>query len=165
MAAGVDYPSFKRRFDQAYANLKLPPECIEQKPPTVTNVRLFSWTFDWVLIFNDDNKYLRVRESHDKVAGLLMSRRLGFAFHYGPIVKQGASGDIIRESTDPVDIRIDKSRGHVHMHYQAPGPHYTQEKVKGLTLDSVDMLRFVRAVLQHRQSGKSISEILGFEIG
>jgi hypothetical protein len=51
------------------------------------------------------------------------------------------------------------------MHYQAPDPHYAQESIKGLTLESLDMLAFVRAVFQHRKSGKPISEILGFQIG
>jgi hypothetical protein len=161
----VDPLSFRRKVDKAYANLELPPDCVEQKPRTIINSRLFSWTFDWLLVFKSDDKYLRVRESYEKMAGLLMSRRLGFAFHYGPIVKQNANGDVIHESSDPVDIRIDKSRGHTHMHYQAPSPHYAQENVKGITLDSIGMFEFVRAVLQHRKSGKDISEILGFKIG
>ena len=91
MTTDVDSLSFRRKFEKAYANLKLPPDCVEQQPPTFANSRLFSWTFDWLLIFKSDNKYLRVRESHEKVAGLLMSRRLGFAFHYGPISEQDAN--------------------------------------------------------------------------
>lgn len=165
MSTDVDYLHFKRRFDQFYAKLKLPPGCAEQKPPTASNVHLFSWTFDWVLVFNDDNKYLRVRESHEKVAGLSLSRRMGFVLHYGPIAQRDADGNIIRQSSDPVDIRIDKSHGHPHMHYQAPDPHHAQENVKGLNLESLDMSRFVRAVLEHSKSGKPMSEILGFRIG
>ena len=161
----MDPLSFRRKFDKTHADLELPLDCVEQKPPTTVNSRLFSWTFDWVLVFKSDNKYLRVRESYEKVAGLLMSRRLGFTFHYGPIVKQDANGDIIYQSSDPVDIRIDKSRGRSHMHYQAPQPHHGQEHVKGMTLDSIDMFKFIRAVFQHRKSGKDISEILGFGIG
>jgi len=165
MSTDADYLSFRRRFDQSYGKLKLPLGCVEQKPPTASNKHLYSWTFDWVLVFTDDNKYLRVRESHEKVAGLDLSRRMGFVFHYGPIVQRDTDGNIIRQSNDPVDIRIDNSRGHVHMHYQAPDPHYAQESIKGLTLESLDMLAFVRAVFQHRKSGKPISEILGFQIG
>jgi hypothetical protein len=165
MSTDVDYVNFKRRFDQSYAKLKLPPDCVEQKSPTVTNVRLFSWMFDWVLVFPDDKKYVRIRESHDKVAGLALSRRLGFVLHYGPIVHQDADGNIIWQSHDPVDIRIDNSPRPVHMHYQAPDPHHVQENVKGLTLESLDMLTFVRAVFQHRKSGKPLNEVLGFQIG
>jgi hypothetical protein len=161
----VDYLDFKRRFDQAYANLKFPPNCVEQTPPIATNPGLYSWTFDWVLVFNDDNRYLRVRESHGKVTGLDFSRRIHFVFHYGPIVQRDANGNIIRQDTDPLDIRIDNSRGKVHMHYQAPDPHYGQENVRGLTLESVEIFTFVRAVLQHRKSGKPLTEILGFQIG
>jgi hypothetical protein len=51
------------------------------------------------------------------------------------------------------------------MHYQAPARHYAQENIKGLTLESLGMLAFVRAVLQHRKSAKPLSEVLGFQIG
>lgn|SRR5208337_3491294 len=165
MSTDADYLNFRRKFDQSYGKLKLPPCCVELKPPTASNVHLYSWAFDWVLVFADDNKYLRVRESHEKVAGLDLSRRMGFVFHYGPIAQRDTDGSIIRQSNDPVDIRIDNSRGRVHMHYRAPDPHYGQENIKGLTLGSLGMLAFVRAVFQHRKSGKPISEILGFQIG
>jgi hypothetical protein len=165
MATDEDYLQFKRRFDQSHVKLKLPPDCVEQTPPTASNVHLYSWMFDWVVVFNSDNKYLRVRESHDKVGGLAHSRRLGFVFHYGPIVQRDVDGNIVWKSGDPLDIRIDTSGGAVHLHYQDPAPHHPQANVKGLSLNSIDVFKFVRAVLQHRRSGKPLNEILGFQIG
>ena len=139
MSTHADYLSFKRRFDQSYVKLRIPPDCVEHTPPTVSNQHLYSWMFDWVLVFSEDKKYLRVRESHEKVAGLQLNRRMGFVFHYGLIVQQDSRNNIIRQSNDPVDIRIDNSRGPAHMHYRAPTPHHAQENIKGLTLESLDM--------------------------
>jgi hypothetical protein len=164
-ASHVDYVNFKARFDDAYAKLKLPPDCTEEITPTATNPGIYNWTFDWLLVFKDDNRYLRAPERYGKVAGLQLSRRIAFTFHYGPIIQRDVNGKLIWQNTDSVDIRIDKIRGEVHMHYQAPNPHYGQGSIQGLTLESVDMLKFVRAVLQHRRSGKPLDEILGFKIG
>lgn len=160
----MDYFLFTREFDKAHAKLKLPPDCTEVQPPTTIPWGLCFWKFEWVLVFNTDNKYLRVWEEYSKVTGLLLSRRLRFVLHYGPIVGRDQDGNIIRDDKDPVEIRVDNTRGQAHMHYQAPEPHHPQENVEGIDLEALDKFAFIKAILEHRRTGKPLDRILRFKV-
>jgi len=93
-----------------------------------------------------------------------MSRRVSFAYHYGPIVQTGSHGLPEYDAKDPVDIRIDNSRSHVHLHFGAPGIHHPQSAVKGLQLDELGPFDFLRAIFKHRSSGRSLDEVFGFRV-
>lgn len=160
----MDYLQFSREFEKFHAKLRLPQNCIEPAPPTTIPVGFYFWRFEWQLIFKDDNKYLRIWERYTKLKGLDLSHRVSFAFHYGAVVEHDNDGLAVRDSQDPVDIRIDNINGPAHLHYQAPKPHIPQASVEGLNLEALDMFTFVKAIILHRKSGKPIDQILGFRI-
>ena len=159
----MNYFEFKRDFDEKRGKLKLPTDCHEQMPPSVEVASQYGWTFEWILTF-DDHKYLRIREHHGKIAGLLDAVRKSFAFHYGPITGKDFDGNLLWAPTDPVEIRIDTSPHPAHMHFGAPEPHIQQESVLNLKLETISMFIFLKAILKHRQSGVPINEALRFQI-
>lgn len=168
----MDYVEFRAWFDKNEARLVLPADCALFLPPTVNNPTSYLWTLEWVLHFTSDNRYLRIWEHHNKVAGLIECRRVQFSFHYGPLSHFDANGKPEVDelgvprymSSDPVDIRIDNScpGRRAHLHYGGPVPHYGQEQVEGMDLGKADMFRFIEAVLKHRNDGKAIAKLLGF---
>lgn len=159
----MDYFEFKRWFEKQRAALKIPKDCAEPEPPTISVSTSYCWTFEWYLTFSD-GKYIRIWEHYNKRKGLYTGRRLQFAFHYGPRVTSDTEGIPPHQHDDPVDIRIDNSQSAAHLHYGAPVPHYFQEKVEGIILEESDMFVFVKAMFKHRKSGKLIGKILGFRI-
>lgn len=131
--------------------------------PVYVRATLYAWTFEWVLEFSA-TRYIRVWEQYGRVPGLQESRRVRFAFHYGPITGRDGSGNIVHAFGDPVDIRVDDFNSPAHLHFQGPKPHYYQESVLGLELSNLDMIAFIKAVLRHRKSGKPLDKILKFRI-
>ncbi len=124
----------------------------------------YCWTVEVFFDFADQ-KHIRIWESFSKIAGLQMSRRLQWAYHYGGDEVIDEAGKAVRGApNDPVDLRIDTCGGRVHMHYGTREPHYYQDKVDGLTLLKVQSLEFVKAVLKHRGTGEPFTKILGFSI-
>ena len=108
--------------------------------------------------------HIRIWESYDKFAGLLISRRIQWAYHYGKTESFDTAGRAMRGAPgDSLVLRIDTCSG-LHMHYQTRNPHYAQDQIVGLNLDSVQALPFVRAVLKHRKTGKPFTKVLGFRI-
>lgn len=164
----MDYLQYKQSVETAIENLKLPTDCSRVGEPLFRPATLYAWIFEWVLEF-ESAKYIRVWEQYGRCAGLQESRRARFAFHYGLIPKKDGNGKILRDDGDPVDIRIDDyetGQGGVqaHLHYGAPQPHYRQESVVGLQLADLEMFAFIKAVLKHRKSGKTLAKILKFRI-
>lgn len=160
----MDFIEHKIRFDEQQAALALPVGCSEPCPATfIPHGNVYSWRFRWVIVF-PDHKYIQIRERWKKIAGLQEARRERFAYHYGSIGKVDGDGVPIAESSDPVDLRIDNSGSPVHLHYCAPEPHYMQDQVKNLALDTVGMFDFIKAVLRHRQKGIPLHKALDFRV-
>jgi hypothetical protein len=159
----VDYLEFKRSFESGLSKLKLPADCKLQEP-VWTPLRVpLSWSVEFALEF-DDNNYIHIWENHDKFAGLYASRRIAWSYHYGEITTRDADNKIVQGPADgPVQIRIDTCSG-LHLHYQAREPHYSQDRISGLDLSSVDAFRFMKAVFKHRSKGKDFPHTLGFKI-
>jgi hypothetical protein len=163
VTAPVDYFSFRKAFETALGKLRLPDGCHQQEPSWEPTVAPYFWTVEVVFDFAD-GKHIRIWESYDKIAGLYMSRKVQWAYHYGDTASFDEAGGAVRGSPDdPLDLRIDTCGG-VHLHYGKREPHYRQEDIDGLTISDVDALSFVRAVLTQRQTGKSLAEVLKFKI-
>lgn len=159
----MDYIQFKKSFDTSYKTLELPAECKELDLSFYPASSLV-WWLEWYLQF-DDKKYARLWERYDRYGGMInMSRRVSLAYHYGPVMRVGADKLPAYDAKDPVDIRIDNSCQPIHLHLGAPLPHYPQSRIDGLQLTDLDTFDFVRAILSHRASGKTIQETLGFVI-
>lgn len=158
----MDYLTFRKSFEKTLGKLRLPDDC-QQREPCWEPV---SWHVWQVLVFFDfsNDEHIRIWESYDKIAKLDMSRKTQWSYHYGDTATFDENGDAVRGApNDPLDLRIDTNRG-IHMHYQTHQPHYKQEDIEGIDLAAVGALDFVRAVLTHRRTGKSLSEVLGFKI-
>jgi hypothetical protein len=120
---------------------------------------------EWHLVFKNPESYIRIAEHFAKRSRLSVSRRIHFAYHYGPTVKSDDQGMPVREPPDPVFVRIDNVSGPAHLHREGdPTAHIPQESVKGLVLEDIDLFNFVRAAFSHRQSGRSIERELGYQI-
>ena len=124
----MDYFSFRRSFEDQSSELKLPEDCTAQEPSWEIPAPPFSWIVEYFFNFTD-NQHIRVWEFYEKVAGLQMSRRLSWAYHYGIITTKDANGNTMQGSPDdPFEIRIDTCSG-LHLHYQKRQPHYDQSRV------------------------------------
>jgi hypothetical protein len=159
----VDYFSFRRSFEAALSKLRLPPDCRQQEPVWEITAPPVGWQVEVFFDFQDQ-KHIRIWESYDKFAGLQMSRRVQWAYHYGKTESFDGGGHAMRgQPDDPLDLRIDTCSG-LHLHYQKREPHYAQDEVIGLDLHSLQALSFVRAVIKHRKTGKPFTKVFGFRI-
>lgn len=126
----------------------------------------YTWSVEWHLIFTDDpSAYIRIREGFAKRSRLSLSRRLLFAYHFGPIIKSDADGSPVPQPADPVFVRIDNVGRPPHLHPQGnPTDHVPQEKIKGLVLEDLDLFDFVKAAFRSRQNGTDVARELGYRI-
>jgi hypothetical protein len=160
----LNYISFKKWADENHSALKLPADCRELQPQTTVIASSLVWTLTWYLQFGAD-RYVRIRERYDRIGGMIeTSRRIQFAYHYGPIVKSGIDGLPLHQSNDPVDIRIDNVSAPAHLHFGAPNPHHDQSVVKGLHLEGLDMFAFVRGIMRHRATAQPLDKVFNFTI-
>jgi hypothetical protein len=161
-----DYFAYKRWFEAGHGALVRPVDCAERDGPVLTYSNQYTWEVEWLLIFANPHSYVRIRELFAKRAGLQLSRRVQFAYHYGPIVKTDSQGVPERDPADPVFVRIDNSSRPTHLHQQSdPTDHIPQSRIAGLVLEDVDLFDFVKSAFRHRQSGKPIAKELGYRIG
>lgn len=161
-----DYLAYRRWFDAGYGAIVLPPDCTELEGPTFTYSNQYTWTLEWYLVFSNDPKsYVRIGEHFAKRAGLLLSRRISFAYHFGPTVRTATNGTPLRNPTDPVFVRIDDINQPVHLHPERDASeHLPQSRITGIVLDAVDLFDFVRASLTARETGTRIADELGYRI-
>lgn len=158
----VDYVQFRAWFDKQRSTVQLPDDCTEIQPPDVKLAGWLVWTFTWYLRFEAD-RYARLWERYDRWAGMVgESRKISFAYHYGPIMRIDAGGLPQHDSRDPVEVRIDNIGAPAHLHFGSPNPHHPQSAIEGLVLETLDMFTFLRAILRHRSSGCSLDKALGF---
>jgi hypothetical protein len=159
----VDYFGFRRSLESQISKLKLPDDCTLQEPSWEITAPPFFWTVEFFFNFVD-KQHIRIWESYEKVAGLQMSRRLQWAYHYGIITATDGNGNTMQGSPDdPFEIRIDTCSG-LHLHHQRREPHYGQGRVNKLDLKTVDTLTFVNAVFKRRKSGQPFTKTLGFTV-
>jgi hypothetical protein len=162
----TDYTAFRAFVDKEYGELakSLPPDCVESHPLDIVRATPDSWHLRWYLEFSD-NKYIRVAERYEKFSKMMgVSRRVNVAYHYGQIVNKGADGLPGYLGSDPVDIRIDDSCSPIHLHYNSQDPHHSNDSVKGLDLDDMDMFTFVNGIFKHRANKKPLHIVFGFKI-
>ena len=161
----MDYFEFEKDFKKKIGQLKL-PRGAELLVPLTTMSTPFGWTVEFFISFSDAH-HIMIFENYSKLAGLYASRKLGWAYHYGPVTpgQLGSDGSLTKGScTDPLVIRIDTARIGLHLHFNSQNPHYKQSEVAGLDLEDIDCWKFIKGVLKHRQSGKSVDEVFGFKI-
>jgi len=159
----VDYSAFATWFDTKRSRLKIPADCSDLFGPRAERITMFRWRFEWALSFQDQ-KYIRIWEQYDKAAGLAQSQRVALSYHYGALANTDADGKPVYHSHNPVDIRIDVTGSEGHLHWGAPSPHISQDRIKNLKLNSLGMFDFLRAVFKHRATGQGIDILLRFEI-
>lgn len=158
-----DYFVYKRWFEAGHDALTFPLDCTELDL-VLRYSNLYTWDVEWVLIFANPQSYIRITENFAKRAGLDFSRRINFAYHYGPTIKKNLQGNPEPNPADAVFVRIDNAGRPVHLHHESnPTDHIPQSRVTGLLLDSVDLFDFVRAAFRHRRSGNIANE-LGYRI-
>jgi hypothetical protein len=159
----VDVLAYQKDFDRRRARIILPPNS-EEIGPTIENVGFYSWILNWVIFLDGKKHYLRVWERWERRAGLSISRRISLSYHYGPTPRLNKSGMPDYIATDPVEIRVDNSCQPIHLHYKTQQPHYSQDRITGLELESLDPFRFTEAILKHRADGTSLDRVLGFKL-
>lgn len=159
----MDYFGFRRSLEAHLSKLKLPEDCTAQEPSWEITAPPFFWTVEYFFNFAD-SQHIRIWESYEKIAGLQMSRRLQWAYHYGTITTRDGDGNTMQGSPDdPLEIRIDTCSG-LHLHYQKREPHHDQGRVAKLDLESVDAADFTQAVFKRRKTGQPFTKILGFTV-
>lgn len=158
----MDYLEFRRQFDAEHHTLVIPADCQEIAGPDFMIATQYSWHLKWYLKFAD-NKFVRIWEHHNKIAGLQDARRLKLAYHYGPIHGLDKDGIPLYGSEKPVDFRLDNSALKIHLHLGGP-EHIYQENVEKLDLTSLDMFTFVRGIFKHRSTGRDFDKVFGFKI-
>lgn len=162
----MDYFEFEKDFKEKIGQLKLQSGDSLQPPIAKVSAPPFGWTIELFVRFQD-GMHIRTWENYGKIAGLLDSRRIAWAYHYGPVVtgQEASDGTLVKGAcSDPLVLRIDTTTIGPHLHFNAHNPHYKQEDVGGLALESVDSWKFIKAVLKHRHTGKGLDSILGFKI-
>jgi hypothetical protein len=159
----VDFFSYQKLFEAKLSGLKLPDDCVAHEPAWEVTMAPYFWTVEAFFQFVN-RKHVRLWESHAKFAGLQESRKIQWAYHYGPTQSSDEAAELEQGAPDdPVDIRIDTCSG-LHLHYGTREPHYDQSRIVGLKLDEIQAWDFVRAVLKHRKSGEKLAAILRFKI-
>jgi len=163
-AEPTDYAKFTAWHELNYKSLTLPTDWSELACKTI-RASVQVWQFQWYLKCGTD-KYVRVWERYERWPGLLgMSRKASFVYHYGTLVRMGPDGIPTYVSNNPVDIRVDNVGRPVHLHFGSPNPHHDQSVIKGLQLDDMDMFEFLKGIIRHRSTKKSLDKIFGFTIG
>lgn len=161
----ADYFAYKRWFETGHDALRLPPNCTEPEPPTLFYSDLYTWSVEWYLIFADPDAYIRIFENFAKRSRMLLSRRIHFAYHYGPLIRKDNDGRPDRQSSDPVIVRVDNIGRAAHLHPENdPTAHIPQERIHGLDLENLDLFDFVKAAFRHRTTGTAIERTLGYRI-
>jgi hypothetical protein len=161
-----DYFTYKRWFDQHHDALVLPADCSEPGPAPFEYTNQQTWTLRWFLLLSDEPKvYIRIFEHFAKRSHLLMSQRIHFAYHFGPVVGVDAQGVPLHEPTDPVFVRIDNINMPPHLHPEGEqARHILQQDIKGLILKDLDLFDFVKASLRKRKNGTPMSRELEYRV-
>jgi hypothetical protein len=124
------------------------------------------WQMEWTILF-EDGLYLRVVENWYRRGSNLGGGgyRNAFSFHYGPAnPSKDSEGIPLHSEAHPAIIRIDQDdRIGPHIHYGGED-HIPQARVRNLRISDVDPFQFIRAVVEHRQSGERFDKILGFMV-
>jgi hypothetical protein len=156
---------YKRWFEAAHSQLGFPSDCAEVEGPVWVYSDQQTWNVNWYLVFqNNPAAYVRIAEGFAKRSRLSLSRRLYYAYHFGPLIASNPEGIPVHDSSDPVFVRIDNVGG-AHLHHEGdPKTHVPQAKIKGLVLDDVDPFDFLNAVLRSRKNGTPIARELGYSI-
>lgn len=135
----MDYFSFRKSFEAKLSSLKIPSDCALQEPTWEITAPPYFWSLEVFFRFSDQ-KHVRIWESHGKFAGLQESRRIQWAYHYGPLETTGVNEEVTQ------------------------GSHYDASHISGLDLKTVDSWNFLRAVFKHRKTGQQFTKILDFKI-
>jgi hypothetical protein len=161
-----DYFTYKRWFEAAHELLVLPTDCVEADGPAWVYSNQYTWNLNWYLVFSNPAAYIRIAEGFAKRSRLSFSRRIYFAFHFGPLIASNPDGIPVHDSSDPVFVRVDNAGGRAaHLHHEGdPKTHIPQEKISGLVLDDIDPFQFIKASVRARQKRTPVARELGYSI-
>ena len=171
------WPDYRTWFEENYNKRVL--ELLEQgatecnggpllRPTDVRYPKQAPWRAEWAIIY-PDGKYFRVKElfrpvkNSRKVVGKHGEREC-FCFHYGnahpELDPKGYPKTDRASGPPPADLRIDlhaDQKPHIHV---GTVEHIYQERVTGIKIADSGMFDFLAAVVEHRKSGKPLTDIL-----
>ncbi len=142
--------------------------------PTLTctdpnHPRSAPWKAEWAVVFSD-GKYFRVKECFKRLPAPHKGygEREHFSFHYGNRHPEddarGFPKTAPRDQPPDADLRIDiDSRLVEHIHVGTK-EHISQRRVKGLTIRDANLFTFLEAVLEHRQTGTPLVDLLQIQV-
>jgi hypothetical protein len=96
-----------------------------------------------------------------------LGKRQHFSFHYG-LASAKFAPDGFPETKKPetpyADLRIDIDR-HLkpHVHINSPD-HISQCRIGGYSIKDADMIKFLRAVIEHRKTKQPLHELLKIKV-
>lgn len=163
------FTEYETWLKEQLAEIVLEPGCVEVGPfltPTVQPNRP-PWQMDWTVIFEDE-MYFRVTENWFLRKANLGYRgyRAHFCFHYGKAnPDRDGEGIPFRSKAYPAIFRVDldSSPNGAHIHFGGKD-HVLQDKVHGFRISDAEMFEFIRAVHEHRATGKSFDEVMKFTV-
>lgn len=122
------------------------------------------WQLDWAIIFSD-GKHIRVTENYCQLSKTFKGagKRQYLSYHYGDCSPDRDEEDFPK-FIEQVDLRIDiDETSKKHIHYDAED-HIPEVRVNGLKFDKICPFTFIRAILEHRNTGRALHEIIGFTV-
>ncbi len=165
----MQFDEYDKWFWEQAGGVALSKGCVQIGPyvtPTVAPNKP-PWKLEWTVLF-EDGFYLRIKEYWYRRSASLGGRgtRCSFSFHYGATNDAKDHDGVPIYSEDcPAIIRIDQDgdwRG-PHLHYNGED-HIPQRRVTNLRISDVEPFAFIRAVLEHRNTGRSFPEIMRFTV-
>ncbi len=172
----IRWPEYSQQFQELYDSLKgriLEHDAQECGPFLTTTAKhpsVAPWRLVWCIIFSDGN-YMKVKETFSRCPApyVGVGQREHFSFHYGP-TPRGRDSFGMPTSNNHRDgiIRIDKHeisstqtnkipKAHLHLNGEQ---HIPQERVQGFLIEEAKVGNFVEALINHRQTGQKIDDIL-----
>lgn len=163
---------YAARLHREYAAFHLDPTWQEIGPLYKPTIRPNSppWNMDWAIIF-PDGYYAYVYERW-YTSGIWIpgkprpGRREHFSFHYGRanhVLKPNGIPEKDKVNC-PAIIRIDCDMWGPHLHFHNESDHINQQRVQGMVIQDSDPFEFMRAVIEHRNTGRDFDSIMHFTV-
>jgi hypothetical protein len=159
----VKYPEYNYWFWSSFKRLEVEKGAVVYGPFFDEPQRGSSapWRIEMFILFTD-GQYIRICEYYS-VNKKGEGHRNHLSFHYGPLpAARDDRGYPAYTSSEPVELRFDFVT-YYHLHYKGP-THYPQDRIVGLKIADIDMFTFIRAVQEHRATGRELADVLHFEI-
>ncbi|HEX3659792.1 MAG TPA: hypothetical protein VHU89_00050 [Acidobacteriaceae bacterium] len=163
----MKFEEYEARFQADCYTVQMEPGCTVSGPFLEFTVLpdLPPWSMELFIRF-PDGMYSRVWEQYDRAAGTPShGQRLQFALHYGPTpANVDVRGLPLWRSEDRCELRIDLDTWHgPHIHFGGED-HITQNRVKRLDIRTMTPIVFLRGIMEHRSTQRTLPEVFGFEV-